>query len=239
MKMHKTFTRVPQRSYDAFVGRRRATLDALLAAFSVEPLEAEDALREHEINGIPKSLEYFASLGRLSFVSALETISQWALAQKDGYKALEAIISYDRRLGVWCACQVAKQTLPLIPSDEQRPAWAVEAAEQWVIVPSVSEARLRNAAWRALDFADEVDGRGYLDMSSFFAASAAGNAVNCIFRKEPLKHAWLTVYQTAAAASFRAAYIDKTKDRSVLEKAEAVRLREVVANACLSYPVLP
>jgi len=53
----------------------------------------------------------------------------WALGQSDAGMALRAIVAQSPRLGAQIACSLARELLPLVPGDEQRPLRAIEAAE--------------------------------------------------------------------------------------------------------------
>ncbi len=237
--MHPKFTRIPQRSYKAFVPGRKVELDALLAALAVDPLEAEDAFKLFGVGGIPHSLENFADRGRGAYRQALETISQWVTSRRSADSAIREIAQYDRRLGVWCAAQLARTVLRAVPKGEGRPLIAVETAERWVIGEATAQ-QCRDAASSSAAAAADMPFRSA--QSSTHAAYAAARAAKTAVEHQSFASG--TASSAAYAADMAAYYMDKSPSLSqaefkALRIADGRRLLEALADACLSYPVLP
>ncbi len=160
--MHCTFSRVPQRSYEAVVGDRPPELEELLFALAVDPHEVADVIEDRAARSIQyqlgdserpgrpafggegiedraaRSIRYrledFAHTGRLAFVGALETISAWTMSSlRCPGDPLNAIERYDRRLGVWIGCQLAREVVSALPKIMTKPWRAIETAERWVV----------------------------------------------------------------------------------------------------------
>lgn len=60
-------------------------------------------------------------------------LKNWCLEQNYGDQVLREFVLLDRRLAIWCACQVSRSVLHHIPPSEQEPSrQAIETAERWV-----------------------------------------------------------------------------------------------------------
>ena len=60
--------------------------------------------------------------------TALLRLSEYVASNfDDAGEALRWLISIDKKLGVWAACQVAREALRFVPEGEQRPRIAIEA----------------------------------------------------------------------------------------------------------------
>lgn len=200
-KMHKVYTEVPQRSYDAIV--KEGWLSELLLALITDPLEAEDlarnlvrdpakqsiAIRQHggdyAVYPAPVSPRDFADLGANAIASWKITISQGISNQQGQGIGLYPLAKYNTRLGSWCVCQVVRLVLPMVRKGDDRPKKAVEAAEAWV--------------------------RGEAKKSAVEAA--AQEVVQCIRASAE------GVETSAAAAAMSAAYLAAWEDVSFVEKA--------------------
>ncbi len=249
MKMHKTFTRIPQRSYEAFVGNFNPplfnpTLHQTLAALAVDPLEAEDAWKIFGVDGIPHSLENFADRGRVAYRQALETISQWVMTRSSADIAMGEIAAYDSRLEVWLSCAVAREALPLAQKNDDRPLKAIETAERWVIGRATPA-----ECGAASDAADASSTENYAIGEAMYpvrydrrAMAAAGLASAAM---ESARAAMENnQFGAQNAMDVAMAYASAKADPGAsawndTRVAELYRLREVVAAACLSYPVIP
>ncbi len=272
MKTHKTFTHIPQRSFDAFVGNQEATLDDLMAALAVDPLEAEDAFKLFGVKGIPHSLKDFADRGRVAYRFALETIAKWVSSRVDTAKSLEAIAKYDPRLAVWCACGIAREALQFLPvADPPTIAGpytmtetafhafnAINATEEWVIGKVNSDA-IEMAARNVRRVVDSNPGSisGTVASAALGAVTAVNHAADSLDSSTSAHDASFHREAAGWRASFAfVAAVDAAGERAASDvvdggerqrsaaaaravKAEGLRLRGVVAAACLSYPVLP
>ncbi len=238
MKMHKTFTRIPQRSYNAFVGRRKQTLDAVLAALAVDPLEAEDAFKMFGVKETKHSLEHFAGVSRLAFVSALETISQWVKTVDVTVVAIYVVAEYDARLGTWCACQVARESLRFVPEGRSRASDAIKCAEGWVR-GSVHKDKCYWAAEEAVKYFTESSSTRMAELAASDTAYAAFHSKSSYDASRLCREVVDDVAE-AYATSANNNVSDPASSAWRAEKARSlVRLRDVIADACLSYPVIP
>jgi hypothetical protein len=223
--MHPIYTAVPLRSVRAYAKREPVTLEAVLCAAIVDPENAEDAFEEYGASGTPHSLRDFLDWrGDLGVDIALQVAAQWTIQQKEARTVIEQIIAWDHRVGVWCACQVAREALRFVPEDEERPRIAIEATERWVIGDAtIDEVRSATAAAETAYVAAYTDYVNAADDASADAASAYAAAAFA-----------------AAAAAYTAADADAGRNyEQIWERArneELVRLREIVANACMTFP---
>jgi len=223
MKTHPYFTEIPQRSFDAIV--KNGYLSEVLVALLVDPLEADDvaesiyrktetAIRlsaNYHIFSATIELADFQGLpSKDAFEKLKITISQWVMTTNRADDALRVLAMWDRRFGVWCACQVARDALRFVPSGEQRQLRAIEATEAWVN----GKATL-----------DEVRSSG----------TAANDAANAVSHADTL---YAAVYASAAAYGANVAYYAANAAACAADNdaVELIRLREVVANACLTFP---
>ncbi len=242
MKMHKTFTHIPERSFDAmFVRERdwngRLMLRPLMAALSVDPLEAEDAFKDLGSSRIPNSLEYFASRSHAALRVALETIAQWVMFETDLRYLSELLGMYDRVLASWCASQAARSVLRFVSRSEKRPAKAVELTEAWVVGSATTKEcedmheSMKDVRFEMLE-RDIAEGRG-INVAGSTAAAAAIEALSSA--KGSYVGAYLALGSYLVDCATVVASSKDSSDRARAEKA----VRRTVAKACLSYPVLP
>ena len=92
------------------------------------------------------------------------------------------ILRTDRRKLVLCCCEIARQVLHLIPSDEERPRVCIEIAERWVRGD-------RGVGFRDVRYAANAAYAAYAAYASAYAANAAYAA-----------------YSAANAAAYASAY---------------------------------
>ena len=98
----------------------------------------------------------------------------WATCERGDWMLWYAAkVDIDRKLLVKAACACARLALPYLPSDELRPARAIETAERWIDGGATVE-EVRNAAEAARATAD-----AYADAAaaSAYAADATAAAV--------------------------------------------------------------
>jgi hypothetical protein len=232
MQMHPYFTEIPLRSFEAMAFEGH--LSEVLLALIVDPHEAEDVSRmirdiystrieldfDGKITSAPITLSDFQDLpSKHAFEQLKITLAQWVMTTERADSAVGALASWDRRFGVWCACAAARDALRFVPEDEERPLRAIEAAEAWV----------RGMATRAQVSAAREAARAAARAA--YAAFAAARAADAAYYAADRASA------AAAADAARAAYAaaaDAAADAARV--AELVRLREVVANACLTFP---
>ncbi len=227
--MHPTFTRVPQRSYDALVDDRDVTIDAVMAALAVDPLEAEDAFKLFGVDGIPRTLQHFADRGRGAYVQALETLSQWVRTQDSLRLALRKLTLYDMRIGMWAASQMVREVLPFVLPRYEAPRLAIEAAERWV-VGEISDSDLYQTHLPCTRTGGTTASR--------IAGEAASSVVVVPHLRSP------EFMETAALEAVQALFYAgggtyESRRPNWMRSPEAWKLRDVVADACLSYPVIP
>lgn len=120
-----------------------------------------------------------------------DALSSWAREQTDACDVLRALTLLDRRLGVWCACAVARTALRYVHEYNHRPRVAIETAERWVRGEATAEDC--RAAANAVAVASRV-GRytsaGDAASAAFYAAHAA-DAVDTVFSvSEACSYAW-------------------------------------------------
>ena len=227
MEMHPYYTEIPQRSFDAIV--KNGYFSEVLMALLVDPLKAKDEawsiyrisdLRvELDRNGhiviAPINISDFARLGTLSMSKLKTTISQWVMERGgDAYKSLRLLTEWDHCLGVWCACFVAENALRYLPDSDERLWLAVETTKAWV---------------RGMAAADDVRSSALEAYSVHFAAdrpSAAYYAAHAVYAAAVAVY---TVYPPDSAGN-------TAFDAAAYNDDELIRLREVVANACLTFP---
>ncbi len=235
MKMHKVFTHIPLQSYKAFVGRREPTLDAVMAALAVDPLRADEAFDQLGVEGVPRSLVDFTSRGAVAGSRALDTIAQWTLTREDARAALVSLVRYNRALGVWAACGLARQVLRNVPMGVKRPLLAIETAERWVRGEATTD-DCRKAAIAAMAAADQA--------SRDEVGPAANDAANAAYAAAYAALSAVYAFDEAASATYAGAAADAaagalaTAQWNASRRSELQRLRKVVADACLSYPAM-
>jgi hypothetical protein len=120
------------------------------AALSALPVEA---LREIAVNPEADEVVPQTSLGDLLARGVPEAVlcvedaaRSWCAAQTDARHALREVTQWDRRLGTWLACQVARTTLRLMPDCHRAAALAaIETTERWVRAEATTDEVFRAA----------------------------------------------------------------------------------------------
>lgn len=258
MLMAPYYTEVPRRSFEAIV--KNGWLSEILLALVTDPLEAED-LAERLERGTgeslwvlpaakgqrrylaPTSVGDFHKLNIEAKTSWRVTMAQWVMHFKEARSAMKSLTSYDRRIGVWCACQAARKALPFLRNGEPRPLQAIETTESWLrgkaTVDQVQKSAdaAYSAANDASAFAATYSGADYAAaVSAFYAAQASATSASAA-----VYFAAATDTAHAADDAINAVAAAYAADGSpVWQKKrdeELVRLREVVANACMTFPM--
>lgn len=233
MQQRKIYTEIQQQSYDALV--RTGTLEEVLLALMTDPLAAEDVADELEAKTrkMPTlAPSVFADLGANVIDAWRITIAQWVMTQVETQPALRALIMYDRRLGVWCACRVVREALRFVPDGEDRPRRAIETTEAWIAgKASIEQVSLAGYAARDAAYATSVAAwAAEIAVASTYAAAyaawAADEAVSAAYAAARAADA----YATSVAYAYGSAKWNAARD------AELVRFRKVVANACMTFP---
>ena len=158
----------------------------------------------------------------------LQKISRLVLVRynKEGVNSRDALLwvmSQDHRLGVWCACQVAREALRYVPSGERRPLRAIEAAEGWVRgETSIKDVQSASSAAASASYASSA--------SAASAAAAADAAYAACYAASAAS------YASSASSAPSASYAAYTAAASA-RRDELRRLTSVVANAILTFPV--
>jgi hypothetical protein len=101
----------------------------------------------------------------------------------DAAEALKWLIAQNHRLGVWCACACARETLKYVPKGEDRPRIAIETTEDWVRGKATKN-QVKIAS----------------DASSAYAASSASSAYAASYAADAASYAYAAY--AAAEASF-------------------------------------
>lgn len=149
-----------------------------------------------------------------------DALSAWAREQTNARDVLRALTLLDRRLGVWCACAVARTALRYVPEGEHRPRVAIETAGRWVRGAATVE-ECRRAASEAWDYwRAAYAAAAACAAAAAYAASAASAASGAAAADDAY----------AAAAAHAAAVWRATRDRRLRD------LCHVAADAVLSMP---
>ncbi len=244
MIMNKVFTYVPQRSYEAFVRPSlRVDLNQLLTAFAVDPLAAEDAAEFLGVEGVPHSLKDFAYRGHGVYRQALETISQWMAHEHPSRPTLSYVASvnlkelyeYDSRLGIWAGSAVARYALSKLEAQVLSLTHAVDSVEDFVVyTASKQEVLLRS---------DSVRQRAKRPMSRVSYTGVircVDSLVSMVVGDESDAPSDLVSYAIDASDSLVSPTIENDRYDTYRERdAAASRIRKIMADACLSYPVIP
>lgn len=229
---HPVFTRVYQRSFDAYCQWPLTNLESLMAAFVVDPHEAEDAFESFGVEGTPHSLEFIADRNKGLFGAALETISQWARSQEDARDIIAQITKYNTRLGVWCATRVVRQ----LRAYPQEPVAIAEAF--------VMSGERTNDGRQSYDRSKEMIKRNARAkaawnsavLSASYAALASSLSESTVFTASAITP---KVVGTAADSLLREKF-DYAEDVTAQEQLrQLLVLRDVIAQGCLSFPVIP
>ena len=221
MQMNSYYTNISQKSYDAYVKDRR-DLDQVLCALIVDPDEAADAAKEYGLE-LPHSLDAFQSYSLKLVEMMKQTLAQWAMTMDRADQALGTLAAWSRRFGAWGSCAVARSVLSYVPSKEKRPLRAIELTESWVI-GAPDAASVRKASLDSYDAASSYGVYGRVNYACLTACQAADVSYS--------DDAALSANRTARYAV--SAILAAGDGKSRLE--ELSRHREVVANACLTFP---
>ena len=247
---HPYYTEIYQRSFDAIV--KNGWLSEILLALITDPLEAEDLAERLERDSLetlwilpttrgerrylaPTSLEDFRSLSLDAKTSWHITMAQWVMRFKEANVALQSLIRYDRKLGAWCVCQVAREALRFVPNGELRPLVAIETTEAWTLGKgTIEEAK---EAYADIDeYANSYESN-YSPQSSFAANAALEAAGSASHTNTPAAEYAAKLATFAAANAAAAIFPFSSPDRSKKRESELDRFREVVANACMTFPM--
>jgi hypothetical protein len=233
MEMHPYFTEIPLRSWKAIV--RRVLLSEVLLSLVVDPLESEDVSKQMReigptwirmpLGDAPIRYFNFEDLGSKALSQMQITIAQWVMTDKNASSALSTLTDWDKRFGVWCACAVARTLLRFVPEGELLPLRAIETAEAWSIgKASIKDCRAAvTAAFDAAEAAYRNDNAAAAEAAYAAADVADAAAETAVFAAADI--------ETVCA---RAANANSTTDAEYAD--ELIRLREVVANACMTFP---
>ena len=247
MSMDHIFTEIDARSYASIV--KNGYLSEVLLALLVDPLEAADmadsiqriqATRielafDGKIIDAPITLKDFHSLpSKDAFKKLKITLSQWAMTTDRADIAVEKLTIWYRCFGAWCTCAIARETLRYVPAGERRPLRAIEVAEALVIGKTTIGMALEaaDAAYAAADAAaDDTDDDAYAAKRAARAAAYAARAA-----ADASSARAYAAYAANAAADAAAAAASSAEKHRAIQDAELIRLREVVSNACLTFP---
>lgn len=243
MKMHSYYTEIPQRSFEAIV--KNDYLSEVLVALLVDPLEAEDiaeSIKDRidaaitlDLNGrafsAPIGLADFQNLpSKDAFEKLKITLSQWVMTTERANGTLRVLSTWDQRFGAWCSCAVARVGIRFVPKGDRRALLAIETTEVAVRGKS-TDIYVTDAAMAAYDASSSA--RTLAAAAAYASASyAAASFVASVGTSVADNAASL-----AANAAVRVAdAVASVSGRDDLRVAELIRLREVVANACLTFP---
>lgn len=248
MEMHPYFTEIPLRSFEAMAFEGH--LSEVLLALIVDPLEAEDVSRaiwdvqevrielneDGRIVEAPIRLEDFLDLGSKMFEQMKITIAQWTMAHGDAEDALRSIAALDRRLAIWCASDVAAGCLGLVPAMYSSPSRAINMAKAWIVglantthVALASSAACRLA--EKLEAESEYSANETSQARIAAIASAAYSASSVFYVSEDNSQ---VVFHAAQARSAQEVSTTGAADNSAYPG--DIRLQEVIANACMTFP---
>ena len=236
--MHPHFTEIPQRSFEKIV--KNGWLTEVLLALITDPLEAEDTAEsiksrtetaiELKVNDQvfsapigPKDFQTFPS--KDAFEKLKITLSQWVMTTNGANDALLELTTWDARFSVWCSCAVARDALRFVPNGEQRPLQAIGTAEAWV---------MGRAALKDVRRASTAANR-----APYYATAAAITLHAALAAADERGPAVAEQHDAATAAAAVAAFnvtAYGSPEWSRIRDEELIRLREVVANACFTFP---
>lgn len=242
MEMHPYYTEIPLRSFQAIV--RNGLLSEILLALITDPLEAVDlaerlerpekgkqiwvlpADKSQRRYPAPTSVEDFRELNIEAKASWRVTMAQLVMRFDQSMPALLFLTRYDQKLGVWATCQVAREAINAVPKAGKLVLPVVRITEAWVrgkatgIEVTSSAAKLRRSA---PSFGDDEQ-LGF----AFYAAWYAARSVEVPSNVE------IAAVRSANAIAYHRNLRSKLIER---RDAELVRLREVIANACMTFPM--
>lgn len=228
-RTHEIYTHIDERSYTAFV--ESGSLDEVLCAFVVDPDEAEDVAKRYGVSGTPHSLSFLWTQSASFFDAALQTIAQWVMAQPDAEVALEGVASWERLLGIWCACAVAKEALLLCPDRQNRAKSLISMTDEWVASRGTMPHKEIRAMVREVS-RFQATLRSYAEQTSL---SAAMESAALIWRS-PDPSTVASVSRSVAAALCDDGGDEDDEEFLSCRSSEMIRLRSVVAEACLRFP---
>ena len=219
MKMNDYYTHIPQKSYKAYVNDRQ-NLDQVLCALIVDPDDAADAAKEYGLE-LPHSLEDFQSYS-LKFVEMMkQTLAQWVMTNANAQDAMPELTRWNIRVGTACACAVARSVQKYLGGGwYDRSESQMRAAEAWVD-GSMDKEKMRSIVRENAP----PSSLAQFSRLSWLAATSSNRAATV-----PV----LGSYAAATSVRYAADAIYEANDASSRDDA-LVRLREVVANACLSF----
>lgn len=241
---HPYYTEIYQRSFDAIV--KNGWLSEILLALITDPLEAEDFAERLERTSpealwilpygkgerrcpAPIFIEDFKMLSMNAETQWRVTLAKWVMRFAQADEAVRSLIYYETRVGVWAACQVVREAMRFIPADEDRPVEAVIRTERWASAKGTA-AEATKAGDAALECSEELAGENAVAEDSAYAAYLVSNSIS--YRPE----AEYAVEVTAGVLA--SAYYKYESIRwNIKRDSELVRLREVVANACMTFPM--
>ena len=156
-------------------------------------------------------------------------LAAWVKRQKNGAVALRELTEWDRKLGVWCACAVVESALKHLPAGEDRPRIAIETARSWVLGQATVE-QLRKAGTDSLKARHAVKAADASKGSCPYLVAAATNVtLMAIFEQDA---------NAALTGSDVAKYVAQALPTYRERRAGLGRLRTVIAQAILNYPVV-
>ncbi len=243
----KIYPHIFRRSWKAAVGSvRDPRVDQVMLALMLDPLEAEDAVKETTpyLQVLESGLQVFAAHSDpKAMTAALETIRQWML-RKDSPEAFAGLANYSHRLSVWCALE----SMPLVDGEliDQRlidaSSATVTAVGRWVRSQDES---LRRSLARELDALGEVFRSEFTATNPRFAAEGTRQrfAAECFydliaFVSSP------SAFRSALARDFFAKIVESLEaSRTVIymtmsqfRRATQYRVLQGMADAVLSFP---
>ena len=117
-----------------------------------------------------------SDLARECLASPLQiraALVQWVELQKSAKDVLLALVQWDHKLAVWCACACVETTLKYMPEGEDRPGCVVRTGREWVL-GRASDGDLRKAADNAGNLSNTHRSmRDFSNRASFRVAQAA------------------------------------------------------------------
>lgn len=236
MKMHPYYTEIPLRSFYAMF--RSGGLSEVLLALITDPLEAEDfasllvrdtpdsiRIRLPDRNvAAPISVADFKEMSLASVEKWRITLAQYVMSFEDASNAMRSLARYDRRLGVWCSIALIRGVMTELRPPLLDPTYrVVQAADGWVRgVVSLDELNLTGDA---LDEAYRSTANTSVNFLSMRVGLAALNLVYGA-RNRPVIFCANVVK-----------YVSDVISPSRLSTEPPPALREVIANACMTFPI--
>jgi hypothetical protein len=263
MEMHPYFTEIPLRSFEAMAFE--GNLSEVLLALIVDPHEAEDVAKsiqeiqstrieldfDGELISSPIALADFQNLpSKNGFEKLKITLAQWVMTTKSAFFPLKTLSEWDQRFAVWCACAVSREAIRFVGKSENRPIRAIETAEAWVCGRvGINAVRLAyEAAYQAAVDASwdaDWDGASEALVNACVSAASAAYASDDGIYEAAIAFGTNSAAEAAIKAATHAATATAVRSGRDLQSqddvdaayvAELIRLREVVANACMTFP---